>query len=75
MIADALGKGERYHMIEEEPEHVAHSLYAVIAALWEARAKLAKLEGEPWAGKTKKQLTAEAVARIEERDAEEAAAA
>ncbi len=41
IIADALARGERYHMIDEEPEHVAGSIYAVLESLWKARTKLA----------------------------------
>ena len=42
MMADALAKGEKYFMIDEEPEHVAGSLYATIRNLWELRIEHAK---------------------------------
>lgn len=42
MIADALAGGRKYHMIDEEPEHVAGTLYAVIESLWKARTALKK---------------------------------
>lgn len=52
IMADCLlkpkkGGGLRYPMLQEEPEHCAESILAVIASLWEARTKLAKLEKEP----------------------------
>jgi hypothetical protein len=37
MIADALSSRKPYPMLQEEPEHCAESIYAVIAALWEIR--------------------------------------
>lgn len=40
LIADALAKGEKYHMLEEEPEHCAESMHSVVASLWEARTRL-----------------------------------
>lgn len=40
MIAECLAKGGTYHMIEEEPEHVAESLAATVQALWQARKTL-----------------------------------
>jgi hypothetical protein len=51
IMADALLKPKkdgslRYPMLQEEPEHCAESILAVIAGLWEARTKLAKLEQE-----------------------------
>ena len=44
MIADALARGEKYHMIDEEPEHIAGTIYSVLESLWKARTKLEKLE-------------------------------
>ena len=46
IIADRLAAGKPYPMIEEEPEHVAGSIYAVLEALWKARTKLAKYESQ-----------------------------
>lgn len=43
MIAESLSKGERYHMIDGEPEHVANSLAATVTSLWQARAQLHRL--------------------------------
>lgn len=40
LMADALSKGKPYHMLTDEPEHCAESIYAVIAALWETRTEL-----------------------------------
>lgn len=34
----------RYAMLQEEPEHCAESILAVLAALWEARTLLDKLQ-------------------------------
>lgn len=39
MIALALARGEKYHMIDEEPEHVAGSLLSVLESLWTLRTK------------------------------------
>ena len=43
MMADDLARGRVPIMFADEPEHCAESLYATVAALWEARTKLAKL--------------------------------
>lgn len=48
-MADALtdprhGDALRYPMLQEEPEHCAGSLYAVLESLWKARAELAVLK-------------------------------
>jgi hypothetical protein len=40
MMADALAEGREYHMLAEEPEHCACSIYAILASLWETRAQL-----------------------------------
>lgn len=37
MIAESLAKGDKYHMIDEEPEHVAGSLLSVLESLWTLR--------------------------------------
>jgi hypothetical protein len=37
LMAEALAKGERYAMFEEEPEHCAESLRSVIESLWKLR--------------------------------------
>ena len=52
MMANALASGETYHMIEEEPEHVARSLYAVLESLWKARTELARLKASGVAVRT-----------------------
>ena len=39
MIAECLAKGKKYHMIDEEPEHVAASLLSVLESLWKMRTK------------------------------------
>jgi hypothetical protein len=41
MIADALGSHEKYHMLDEEPEHCAITMYAVLESLWKLRAEKA----------------------------------
>lgn len=40
MMAEGLLK-KGYPMLQEEPEHCAESMLAVVASLWEARTKLA----------------------------------
>lgn len=42
LMAEALAAGRPYPMLTEEPQHCAESMLAVCAALWEARAELAK---------------------------------
>lgn len=45
IMADSLTMGtKKYPMFEEEPEHCATSIYAVLESLWKARAKIAALE-------------------------------
>ena len=44
MIAEALCKQEDYPMLAEEPEHCGGSIAATVAALWECRAKLARVK-------------------------------
>lgn len=41
MMADGLAR-TGYPMLQEEPEHCAQSLYATVAALYEARTELAR---------------------------------
>lgn len=40
LMADALAKGEPYHMLAEEPQHCAETMLAVLAALWESRTRM-----------------------------------
>lgn len=37
LIAESLAKGDKYHMIDEEPEHVAGSLLSILESLWTLR--------------------------------------
>ena len=39
IMADAFAAGRPYPMLREEPRHCAGSLYAVVEALWKARAE------------------------------------
>jgi hypothetical protein len=39
LMADALARGDRYAMFEEEPEHCAGALLAVLEDLWKLRVK------------------------------------
>lgn len=48
MMGELLPKKGGYPMLQEEPEHCAQSLLAVVAALYEARTELARFRGEPW---------------------------
>lgn len=45
IIAEALAKGETYHMLREEPEHCAGSMLAVLADLYETKNKLKIQDG------------------------------
>lgn len=38
-MADALARGEVYHMFTEEPAHCAETMYAVLESLWKLRAR------------------------------------
>lgn len=49
-MADALADSGRYPMAQEDPAHVAGSIYAVLASLWEARSALAKQDPDPKPG-------------------------
>lgn len=44
LMADRLAAGKPYPMLTEEPQHCAESILAVLAALWTARAQLARLQ-------------------------------
>lgn len=44
IIADYLGRGEAYGMIEENPEYVAADLFSVIEDLWKARTEIDRLK-------------------------------
>lgn len=44
IIAECLAKGRPYSMLEEEPEHCAGTMLAVLEALWKARTKLRQYE-------------------------------
>lgn len=44
MIGEALAKGKKYHMIDEEPEHVAVTLLSTVASLWTVRRDLMRLK-------------------------------
>lgn len=46
MIGEALAKKRKYHMIDEEPEHVAATLLSTVASLWTARADLLRLKAK-----------------------------
>lgn len=40
MIGEALIRGQKYHMIDEEPEHVGGSLLSVVESLFKARTEI-----------------------------------
>jgi len=44
LMAQSLAAGKPYPMLADEPQHCAESMLAVLAALWEARTKLQRLE-------------------------------
>jgi hypothetical protein len=46
MIADALAAGRKYHMIDEEPQHIAAGMYAVCESLWKARSEIKRLKSK-----------------------------
>lgn len=46
MLADDLAKGKIPYMIQEEPKHVADSIYSTIGSLWKARTQLAKAKAK-----------------------------
>lgn len=37
MMAEALAKGQKYHMLDEEPEHCAGAMLSVLESLWKLR--------------------------------------
>lgn len=43
MMADALAAKRKYHMFDEDPEHCAAGMYAVLESLWKARTKIKRL--------------------------------
>ena len=43
LIAEALAGGRPYPMLQDEPEHCAGTMLAVLEALWKARTKFARL--------------------------------
>lgn len=46
MIAEHLAAGKAYPMLQEDPEHCAGTMLAVLEALWKARTRLAKLTAD-----------------------------
>jgi hypothetical protein len=40
IMAEALAKGEKYPMLDDEPEHCAETMFLVLEALWKARTEL-----------------------------------
>ena len=45
LMAQRLAAGKPYPMLADEPKHCAETMLAVLTSLWEARTKLAKLDG------------------------------
>lgn len=45
LMAQRLAAGKPYPMLADEPKQCAETMLAVLASLWEARTKLAKLDG------------------------------
>jgi hypothetical protein len=43
MIGEALIRGQKYMMLDEEPEHVGGSLLSVVESLYKARTEIARL--------------------------------
>lgn len=48
IMGECLMKKGGYPMLQEEPEHCARFILAVVSALYEARTELASLRKEPW---------------------------
>lgn len=46
MIGEALIRGKKYHMIDEEPEHVGGSLLSVVESLFKARTEVDRLRAK-----------------------------
>lgn len=44
IMAERLASGKKYHMFDEEPEHCAGTMLAVLESLWKARTELARLK-------------------------------
>lgn len=44
MIAERLATGKPYPMLQEEPDHCAETLLAVLESLWKARTELQRLK-------------------------------
>jgi hypothetical protein len=44
IIAEQLSRGRPYPSLEEDPKWCAETMLVVLACLWEARTKIAKLE-------------------------------
>jgi len=42
MMAEALAKGEKYCMLQEDPKYCGQSMLAVLESLWKLRAEKAK---------------------------------
>lgn len=42
IMADALAAKQRYPMFDEDPQHCAATIYAVLESLWKARRKIGK---------------------------------
>ena len=46
MIGEALSRGRKYHMIDEEPEHVGGGLLSVVESLYKARTEIDRLRAK-----------------------------
>lgn len=47
LMAEALAKGEKYSMLEEDPEHCAESIASVVSSLYQTRSFLKQM-GYDW---------------------------
>jgi hypothetical protein len=47
IMAETLAKGEKYHMLDEEPEYCAGTMFSVLEALLKTRTELAELKKKP----------------------------
>jgi hypothetical protein len=56
IMADNLTRKGGYPMLQEEPEHCAGSIYAVLEALWKDRTDLCKLAHALYAGDDSKPM-------------------
>jgi hypothetical protein len=43
-MAESLAKGEKYTMLDDEPEYCASTMLSVLEALWKARTELARMK-------------------------------